>query len=121
LKHPGIRCGLLAALVIGALTGTSDGVFAQAAGPIGSRTVKSYWQENGAFFSITPTTPFDNPTGCTSGALAIIPATHPAYKQFLAAVIHAMATNTTISAWASGCYSYWGQTFPSIYALGVGQ
>jgi hypothetical protein len=102
------------------LAASSNGAFAQASGALGSRTVKSYWIEGGAFLAVTPTAPFDNPTGCTQSSLAIIPATHPAYKQMLAAVIHAMATNAPISMWATGCYSSWGQTFPSFYALGVG-
>lgn len=97
----------------------SVGVFAQAAGFLGARTVKGYWIEGGAFLAIAPTVPFDNPTGCTQSGLAIIPATHPAYKQTLAAVIHAMATNTAVSAYATGCYSSWGQTYPSLYGFGV--
>jgi hypothetical protein len=93
---------------------------AQASGPLGTRTVIKYWIESSTFLSITPTAPFDNPTGCATSTSAIIPSSHPAYKQMMAAVVHAMATNTPISAWASGCFSFWGQSYPAIYAIGVG-
>ena len=106
---------LTACLAVG-----SGAAFGQTAGPIGSRTVKSYWIENAAFLAITPATPFDNPAGCGSSAMVIVPASNAASKQILAAVIHAMATNTPVSGWAVGCYTYWGQTFPSVHALGVG-
>jgi K+-transporting ATPase A subunit len=100
-------------LICVALFAASSGAaFAQSSGPLGSRTIKSYWIEGGAFLAVTPTVPFDNPTGCTQSTLAIVPATHAAYKQMLAAVNHAMATSTPISMWATGCYSSWGQTFP---------
>ncbi len=58
--------------------------------------------------------------GCARSDLAIIPANHPAYKVMLAAVIHAMSTGTPILMWASGCYSAWGQTYPSFYGVGPG-
>ncbi len=116
-----VKDRVLTILVAGVLTASGNGAFAQAVGSVGVRTIKSYWIESGAYLTVTPTTPFDNPTGCSQSSLAIIPATHPAYKQLLAAVIHAMATNTPISAWTSGCYSAWSQTYPSLYSLGVGQ
>jgi hypothetical protein len=94
------------------------GAAAQASGPLGSRTIKSYWIEGDWGLAVKATTPWNNPTGCTSSEIAIIPASHPAYKPMLAAVIHAMATNTPLTLWANGCLSAWGQTWPSFHAGG---
>ena len=63
MRHPMIARAFSIGLVTGALTAGSDSGLAQTAGPLGTRTVKAYWQENGAFFALIPTTPFDNTTG----------------------------------------------------------
>jgi hypothetical protein len=94
---------------------------AQASGALGSRTVQYYWIEGGSFLALKPTTPWDNPTGCTQSGFAVIPATHPMYRQALAAVVHAMSTNSPIYLWAQGCHSAWGETWPSFYGIGVGE
>ncbi|MBT9494368.1 MAG: hypothetical protein IV107_18935 [Paucibacter sp.] len=91
----------------------------QTAGGLGSRAIKSYWIEGNAYIAIIPALPFDNPTGCSRSDLAIIPVSVQSQKQMLAALIHAMSSNAAISSWATGCYSAWGNTYPSIYALGV--
>jgi hypothetical protein len=106
---------LLAAIAVTA----STHALAQANGSLGTRIIKGYWIEGGAFLAVKPTTPFDNPTGCTQSDFAILPATNPAYKPMLAAVMHAMVTNTPLSIWGVGCYTAWGgQTWPTVHALG---
>jgi hypothetical protein len=82
------------------------------------RTIDAYWIEEGTFLAVRPSVPFDNPTGCTSSTLAIVPSSSPGYKQLLAAVMQAMATKTPMSFYANGCFSAWGKTFPSFYAAG---
>jgi hypothetical protein len=109
---------LAVAAIVGGSALTAPSSFAQASGTLGSRTINSYWIEGGTFLAVRGTTPWDNPAGCTKSDITIIPASHPAYKQMLAAVIHAMSTNTPLTVYASGCYSAWGATWPSFYAAG---
>lgn len=110
-----IRAGIVAALCVMGISGA----VAQASGSLGARLLKGYWIESNAFLAIRPIEPFDNPTGCAQSYIAIIPMSNPQYKQIQAAVIHAMAANKPVSVYASGCFTSWGQTWPSFYALGV--
>lgn len=82
------------------------------------RVIKSYWIESNIFLAIRPDSSFNNPTGCGNSDIAIIPATHPAFKQVMAGVVHSMSMNAPVHVWAQGCFSFWGQTFPIFYGIG---
>lgn len=110
------RLRIILPLAIGLLATTMAS--AQPSGYLGPRVISAYWIETSAFLAVRPTTPYANPTGCTSSSLAIIPASHSAYKQLLAAVMLAKETGRPLQLYALGCYAAWGETFPNFYAAG---
>lgn len=102
---------------------TAPAVFvaaAQTAGSTGLRSVQGYWFEAGVGMVIRPTLPFANPTGCTHANHIWVFSTNPEYKQIVAAVIQAKASNMPINAWVTSCHTFWsGQSTPVVHGLGV--
>jgi hypothetical protein len=110
-----VRAVVAVACMAGAMSAS-----AQTHGSSGIRHVKGYWFEQGLGMVIRPTQPFANPMGCTHGDYIWVLETNSSYKQMVAAVIHAKASNTPIAAWITDCKTFWaGQSAPVVHALGV--
>ena len=118
MKPRRILCRTIVIFFVGMFTAISPWA-QQAIGPVGARTVKAYWIENGSFLAITGSSAWDNPVGCTNSDLIIVAATQAGYKQILATVMLAMSSGLPLTGYAQGCFSVWGNSYPSVYAVGV--
>jgi hypothetical protein len=93
---------------------------AQTAGSTGARIVQGYWFEPGHGMVVKGAQPFANPTGCTHANTIWVLNTNPEYKQIVAAVIYAKASNMPVIAWVVSCRTVWGgESTPVVHALGV--
>jgi hypothetical protein len=107
-------------LAVGLAVSTAGAIAQQAAGSTGARTVQGYWFEPGHGMVIKGAQPFANPTGCTHANTIWVLSTNPEYKQIVAAVIHAKASNMPVIAWVVSCRTVWGgESTPVVHALGV--
>jgi hypothetical protein len=88
---------------------------------IGLRVLKRVWLEEGLGVMLAPVQPFDaGAAGCINNASALIPFSHPHFKELYSAALAALASGTPIDSYICGCASNWGTTFPSVLNFGVG-
>jgi hypothetical protein len=88
---------------------------------IGLRVLKRVWWEAGLGVAITPVTSFDSgATGCSNYSAAILPFSHPNFKELYATLLAAYLSGLPIDSYVVSCQSAWGTTLPSIWNLGIG-
>jgi len=90
-------------------------------GSSGWRTIKQVQIEGASYVVIHPTTAWDNPDSCGTGAYAIIPLTDNTSDKKLSVALTAYMSGKKLGLWFTGCkQTPWGVTAPIIYTLSVG-
>lgn len=101
----------LISVVISFLLFSSSAFAAQAGGAGG--TVNAITVKETGYILIKLDAPHANPMECIRDDMIAIPNNHNSKKEILSLVLTAQAANKSVNFWVTGCYEYYGSSFPS--------
>lgn len=78
-----------------------------------SGTIRTITVKETGYLLITLNAAHANPTACLQDKLIAIANNHIAKKEILSVVLSAHATNKPVSFWITGCYEYYGTSYPN--------
>jgi hypothetical protein len=93
------------------------GVAAYAGSATGTVNVIQISSLGGAFLQLNISPTFNYESGCPSPSWAYIPSSDPLYSSFLATMLAAKASGTTITVTTSGCVAISGSQQPKIISI----
>jgi hypothetical protein len=96
------------------ICGAATSGITNAAGDSGMATIQELHIEGSAFTSANALngTTFANPDACGTATTVILPSSVGGYAGMQALLMAAVASGKQVHFWLSGCYAYWGSTFP---------
>jgi hypothetical protein len=92
-----------------------------AAGDTGLVTIQEVHIEGSVFTSANSLsgTTFANPDGCGAATTVILPSSVGGYAGMQAMLLAAVASGKQVHFWVSGCYAYWGSTYPMAGSVSI--
>lgn len=101
------------------LLGIACTASAQTAGSTGNVEIRNVGIEQGLGVVVELTAPAANTMQCQNASRLLVLKTNTSYKDILAVVMLAKATQTPVTAWITSCTTSWGQSWPTVFSLGT--